>query len=273
MAPDSPVPSFPTAWRTVSFGTICLSAGAVVLVLGVLAFSTLITFSAELTQAPTVEGLENRARELPSLSILGCLLVLFTGAMLCLAGLCQLCVAPAESGTRPLAWGATVCWFLFLVVMMQIPLTSVGVIVRPPRFADVRRNPEPGLVRMTYGSDGGSALAGAVLAIVGGSLTMGFVCAVAHRFKNENLARSARWLLVYGIMTLPSIVMVSLVHSFVTETQTGRHLAWYYNLLPFAAAYVGLLVVGCVWLLRVFAEMRRMLRSAEEIAAEQTRVD
>lgn len=268
MSPESPAPSFPTSWRTVSFGTVCLSAGAVVLLLGVLAFSVVIAMNTQLWNAPTVEGISNRARHVPPLTVVGCLLVLFTGTMMWLAGLCLFCVVPVDSGARPVAWAAVISWFLFLVTMLQVPMTSLGIRVPGPRFGNERHEERDGH-RMIYGSEAGFGLAGGMFAVAGGGFTMAFVCAVAHRFKNDKLARSAQRFLLYQIVALPVLLMVLVAHNYVTDSQGGRQLEWYVGLLPFAIPIVGIPVVGCIWLLRVLSEMRRMLRTAEEIAMEQ----
>ncbi len=144
MAPESS--SFPTAWRTVSFGTVCLSAGAIAVLLGVLALSAVIAFNTNLASQPSLEGLESPAQRAPMLSVIGCLLVLFTGGMFWLAGLCMMCTVPAETGARPLAWGASACWLLFLVMMLQVPLSSVGIRLPGPRLGNEQRGQQRGVV-------------------------------------------------------------------------------------------------------------------------------
>lgn len=268
MSPD-PAVEFPSAWRTVSFGGLCMSAGAIVILLGVLAFSAVIAVNNHLTTVPVVDGISHQSRFVPPVTVVGCLLVLFTGGMMWLAGLCLLCVAPADSGARPLAWTAAVCWLLFLVTTLQVPLTTVGIRLPGPRFGIERQDDRDG-VRMIFGRDAGFALAAGMFAVASGTFAMGFVCAVAHRFKNERLADNARRFLLYQVIALPALIMVLVGHNYVADAY--RALEWYYGLLPFAVPAVGLPVVGCMWLLRVLAEMRRMLRTAEEIAHEQITV-
>lgn len=258
--------AFPPAWRTVSFGTFCLSVGAIFLLLGTLAFSTLVVFNSQLHNAPSVEGLENHARQLPSLSIIGCLLVLLTGAMIWLAGLSLLCLVPPETGARPLAWSAVVCWFLSLAMVLQIPLVSIGIRMRGPRFGDENRN-DRDPIRMIYGSDAGFGLAAGMFAVAGVSFAMGTVCSIAHRFQNERLAQSARWFLLCQIVSMPAILFIFVAQNYVTENM--RYLEWYYGILPFVLTLIAIPVIGCAWILRIFAETRRMLRTAEEISNEQ----
>jgi hypothetical protein len=233
---------------------------------GTIIVSLLVACNIQVATAPRIEGLETPDRELPSILIVSGMLVYFTGAMLWLAGLCMWCVAPPESGTRPIAAGAALCWFLFLVVGLQIPTASVGVRLRTPRFAEQgRRDGEP--VRMVYGSDNGAALAAAMLAIAGGCLTMGCLCAMAHRFHNERLASGARWFILFQIVTLPALVFLFFLHHYVAEI--WRHQPWYLDGPPYLFVAFAIALGGCVWLLRLMTETRRMLRTAEEIAHEK----
>jgi hypothetical protein len=271
MSPESaaqlpaPTTTFPQAWRTVSFGTVCLSAGAVLFVAGFVIVSLLIACNIQLRNEPRIEGMESSEQELPSILIVSSLLVFVTGAMVWLAGLCMLCVAPPESGARWLAASAAACWFLFLVVALQIPMASVGVRLRTPRFVEQGRQHNDA-VRMTYGSDNGAALAAAMLAIAGGGLTLACLCAIAHRFQNEALASSTRRLLLFQVLALPVMLFLFFLHHYIAGI--WRHLPWYLDGPPFLFAAFALAIAGCVWLLRVFAETRRMLRTAEEIANE-----
>ena len=68
------------------------------------------------------------------------------------------------------------------------------------------------------------------------------------------------------MISLPSLLFLFFLHYYVA--QIWRHLPWYLDGPPFLFAAFALALGGCVWLLRVMAETRRMLRAAEEIAAE-----
>lgn len=267
MSPENSAPAFPPAWRTVSFAAVCLSVGAVLFFVGVVLVSLLVACNIQIGSAPRIEGMETRELELPSILIVSALLVFFTGAMVWLAGLCMLCVAPPDSGARPVAAAAALAWFLFLVVALQIPTTSVGVRLRMPRFLEQVQGWQPGeAARMVYGSNNGAALAAGLLAVTGGCLAMGCICAVAHRFQNERLASSARWFLMYEVIALPMLVFLFFLHHYIAEI--WRHRPWYLDAAPFLFAALALALIGCVWLLRIMAETRRMLRAADDIARE-----
>ena len=263
-----PGASFPPAWRTVSFGTVCLSMGAILFVVGLFGLSVLVVLNAQLFHAPRVEGMENRDRMLPVFFLAAGFIVLLGGAMLVSASLCLFCVAPAESGTRPIAGGALACWLLFLIITLQIPLAPMVGIPLRSRIAEqgFRQGVDPQPIQFV--NVFGFSLAGAMFAVASGSLTMAYVCGVAHCFKNERLARSARTLLAYQIVALPICALAGFIHAFIAENWKG--LNWYWAEAPCLVVILVIIGIGFTWLFRVLAEMRRMLRTAEEIASEQT---
>ena len=269
MSPESPAksPPFPIAWRTVSFGTICLWLGAVLFMSGLVGLIVLVILNTQVFNLPRIEGLENRERLLSPAYFAGGFIVLFSGAMLWLAGLCLFLAAPSESGARPIAGGAVATWLLALIMTMQIPLAPmVGIPMRSPVADQGFRqglDPQP----IVFVNVFGFTMAGAMLAIASAVLAMTCICAVAHHFQNARLAAHARWLLAYHIIAMPVGAMAGFVYGHFAETVKG--IDWHLTEVSCAVVILGIVGVEFAWLFRVLAEMRRMLRTAEEIAQEQ----
>src|SRR5450755_1883306 len=102
---DAVGPDFSPAWRTVSFGTSCLSIGAILLFAGMMVLPIMAAFNAKVRGDPFAAVGDQRPVTLwlTEFLILGCLLIVLFGAMLWLAGLCLSCLTPPESGARPMA--------------------------------------------------------------------------------------------------------------------------------------------------------------------------
>jgi hypothetical protein len=272
MPADSQVPNsavaanFPIAWRSVSFATVCLSLGASLVLMGVVGLSVLMVLNVRVSIEPRIEGVETRDQLLPAAFFGIAFVFLLAGVALWLAALCLCCVVPAETGARPLAAAAAVCWLLFLFLALQIPLAPlVGIRIPLPRVAEQalqRRGDEPH--RFMFANDVGFGLTALVLAIASAGFTLTLVCAIAHHFKNETLARSARRLLLYQAVALPTCALIGLVHGSVADA--WRHVAWYWVDFPFAVAVPVILVMGCIWLQRLLSRVRQMLHIAEENA-------
>ncbi len=272
MSADSPaagsqsMPPFPPAWRSVSFGANLLMAGTLVFVAGLLALAVLVMLNSQLFSQPRVEGMENRDRTLPAFLLAAAFLVLMGGALLVQASLCLFCLAPSESSTRTFALASAVCWLLFLVITLQLPLAPMAGMPLRSRLADQNfrqgLDPQPILFVNVFGF----TMAGLMCAAASECFALTYVCGVAHYFRNDRLARSGRRLLAYRIVALPACVMAGFVQGFIAETWHGMD--WYWAEAPCVILILVIMGFGLAWLWRVLAETRRMLRAAEEIATE-----
>jgi hypothetical protein len=264
MATDSTaLAPFPIAWHSVSFATYTMSAGVIFALTGLVCLSSLIVFNVRLFIEPRVEGMATRDQMLPAVFFGIAFALVLAGAMAWLVGLCLCCLAP-ESGARPMAAAATVCCILCLLIALQVPVAPlVGIRIRPPRLEEQAHHIGE-INRVTFVNDIGFGLAGVTLGIACASFTMACVCAIAHSFKNEKLARSARRLAAYQAMALPGCALIGFAHSAVADA--WRTQPWYWVDLAFGLAVPIVIGVACVWMLRVLSRLRFVLRIAEENA-------
>jgi hypothetical protein len=255
-------PDFSPAWRTVSFGTGCMSVGAICLFAGTMILPILTVPNAQLRgDRFAVADHRGATLFLTEYLILACVLVVLFGAMLWLAGLCLGCLAPAESGARPMAAAAMVLWLAFLVAMLPTTLAPLfGVHPHEPRFVGERPDP-----RMAFVNETGLRAAGGTLGLGSFICTIGFVCAVAHHFKNQALARSAQRVVLYQIGAVGASLLIGIFYGIATS---APDLAWYWTAGPAVVGVVALMGFALSRSLRVLAQVRTMLRIAEENAME-----
>jgi hypothetical protein len=193
--------------------------------------------------------------------ILGCVLVVLFGATLWLAGLGLGCLAPAESGARPMAAAAMVLWLAFLVAMLPTTFASAfGVRPHEPPHIEERRDP-----RLAFVNETGLRAAGGTLGLGSFVCAIGFVCAIAHHFRNRTLARDAHRALLYQIGAVGASLLIGILYGVATSTPD---LAWYWTAGPAVGGVVALMGFALSRLLQVLAHVRRMLRIAEENAME-----
>jgi len=255
-------PDFAPAWRTVSFGTGCMSVGAMCLFAGMMILPIMTVPNAQV-RGDRFALADHRGATLllTEYMILGCLLVVLFGAMLWLAGLGLACLAPAESGARPFAAAAMVLWLAFLVAMLPTTLASLFRLKpHEPQFMEERRDPRSAFVDET-----GLRAAGGALALGSFVCTIGFVCAIAHHYKNQALALAATHVLLYQIGAVGASLLIGILYG---AAITATNLAWYWTAAPAVLAVVALMGFACSRLLRVLAQVRTMLRIAEENAME-----
>ena len=259
---DPVSPDFASAWRTVSFGTGCMSVGAMCLFAGTMILPIMAVFNAQL-RGDRFALADHRGVTLllTEYLILGCLLVVLLGAMLWLAGLALGCLAPAESGARPMAAAAMVLWLAFLVAMLPTTLASLfGVKPHEPRHVEEQRDP-----RLTFVNETGLRAMGGALALGSFVCTIGFVCAVAHHYRNQALAHDAHRALLYQIGAVGASLLIGILYGVATS---APDIAWYWTAGPAVGGVVALMGFALSQLLRVLAHVRRMLRIAEENAME-----
>jgi hypothetical protein len=255
-------PEFSPAWRTVSFGAGCMSVGAMCLFAGMMILPIMAILNAQIRSDQfALADQRGVTLLLTEYLILGCVLVVLFGATLWLAGLCLGCLAPAESGARPMAAGAMVLWLAFLIAMLPTTFVSLfNVQQREPRFVEERRDP-----RMAFVNEAGLRAVGGVLALGSFVCTIGFVCAIAHHYRNQTLARAAHRVLLYQICAVSATLLIGILYA---AAISATNLAWEWTAAPAVLAAVAVMGFACSRLLRVLAQVRTMLRIAEENALE-----
>ena len=185
--------------------------------------------------------------------------------MLWLAGLCLKlgCLGARLDSAQLLtmAAAAAILWLAFLVAMLPTAFVSLfGVQTREQRFVQDRPDPRLGFV-----NEAGLRAVGGALALGSFICTIGFVCAVAHHFRNQTLARDAHRVLLYQIGAAGASLMFGILYGVAT---TAASLEWYWIAGPAVLAVAAAMGFACSRLLRVLAQMRTMLRIAEENAME-----
>ncbi len=256
MPPESApqaVATFPKAWRSVSFGTMCLSVGALVTFAGMLLLPALVFLEVQLIN-------DRAGMTFIAIPKLTCLLVVIVGYALILMGTCLCCVAPAESGARPMA-AAVIAWLLFLLLTVNAALPSLQ-LPRDPRFAGGFDRGDP--LRALILNQVGTLLAANVLGFASLVFVACFTCVVAHHLGNESLARGVHWFLMYLLFALICFFLVIFTFGFVMSTWPNLSAWW--TVPPLALGLVLICGIACGWLLRLLANARHALTAAEQVA-------